>query len=166
MSSSKKLTCKGTLRQVFLCLTPPPLLGFCLGWSSNFVGSESGQIQSVKLLYNMVSNRNRHPQPLPATHCLYILYCETGKGGWEGRVEPARRLERQQFIKLLDDDILFWCLYSSLVNDNGLFLNFLNSVSLLGQGTHVTIYVFETGESSRKKILCTIYCYAIMDKNA
>jgi hypothetical protein len=27
----------------------PPLLGFCLGCSSNFVGSESGQIQSVKL---------------------------------------------------------------------------------------------------------------------
>jgi hypothetical protein len=25
-----------------------PLLGFCLGWSSNFVSSESGQVQSVK----------------------------------------------------------------------------------------------------------------------
>jgi hypothetical protein len=23
------------LRQVFICLRPPPLLGFCLGWSSN-----------------------------------------------------------------------------------------------------------------------------------
>jgi hypothetical protein len=23
------------------CLRPPPLLGFCLGWSSNLVGSES-----------------------------------------------------------------------------------------------------------------------------
>jgi hypothetical protein len=28
----KKLTCKGTLRQVFICLRPPPLVGFCLGW--------------------------------------------------------------------------------------------------------------------------------------
>ncbi len=28
----KKLTCKGTLRQVFICLMPPPLLSFCLGW--------------------------------------------------------------------------------------------------------------------------------------
>jgi hypothetical protein len=28
-----------------------------LGFSTNFVGSESGQIQSVKLLKNMVSNR-------------------------------------------------------------------------------------------------------------
>jgi hypothetical protein len=26
MSSSKKLTCVGTLRQVFICLRPPPLL--------------------------------------------------------------------------------------------------------------------------------------------
>ncbi len=25
----KKLTCRGTLRQVFICLRPPPLLGFC-----------------------------------------------------------------------------------------------------------------------------------------
>jgi hypothetical protein len=53
----KKNFCKGTLRQVFICLRPPPLLDCCLGWSSNFVGSESGQIQSVKLLLNMVSNR-------------------------------------------------------------------------------------------------------------
>jgi hypothetical protein len=38
----KRLTCKGTLRQVFICLRPPPPPGFCLGWSSNFVGSEFG----------------------------------------------------------------------------------------------------------------------------
>jgi hypothetical protein len=38
----KIFTCKGTLRQVFICMRPPPLLGFCLGWCSNFVGSESG----------------------------------------------------------------------------------------------------------------------------
>jgi hypothetical protein len=28
----------------------------------------------------MVSNRTQHPHPLPATHCLYILYFDTGKG--------------------------------------------------------------------------------------
>ena len=39
----KKLTCKGTLGQVFICLRPPPILGFCLGWCSNFVCPESGQ---------------------------------------------------------------------------------------------------------------------------
>jgi hypothetical protein len=31
MSSSKKVIWKGTLRQVFICLKPLPLLGFCLG---------------------------------------------------------------------------------------------------------------------------------------
>jgi hypothetical protein len=41
----KKVTWNGTLLQVFICLRPPTLLGFCLGWSSNFVGFESGQIQ-------------------------------------------------------------------------------------------------------------------------
>jgi hypothetical protein len=38
----KKLTCKETLRPVFICQRPPPLLDFCLGWCRNFVGSESG----------------------------------------------------------------------------------------------------------------------------
>jgi hypothetical protein len=36
----KKLTCKLTLRQVFICLCP-------LGWSTNFEGSESDQIQCI-----------------------------------------------------------------------------------------------------------------------
>jgi hypothetical protein len=52
---------------------PPPLLGFCLGWCSNFVGSEPGQKQRVKLLQDMVSNTTQHPHHLLATHCLYIL---------------------------------------------------------------------------------------------
>jgi hypothetical protein len=52
-TSSKKLTCKGTLRQVFICMR----LGFCLGCSSKLLGSESCQIQRVKLLQNMVSNQ-------------------------------------------------------------------------------------------------------------
>jgi hypothetical protein len=48
-----------------------PLLGFCLGWSSNFVGSESGQIRNVKLLLNMVSNRTQHPLS-PPSHTLSV----------------------------------------------------------------------------------------------
>jgi hypothetical protein len=56
MSSSKKFTCKGTLRLLllFICLRSPPLLGFCLGWSGNFEGSASGQFQSVKLMHNTI----------------------------------------------------------------------------------------------------------------
>ncbi len=82
MSSSKKFTCKGTLRQVFICLRPPPLLGFRLGLSSNFVGSESGQIQSVKLLQNMVSNTTQQPPPVPNhTLSVCVLWHREGEGG-------------------------------------------------------------------------------------
>ncbi len=65
MQHLQKLSCKGTLRQVFICLRPPLLLSFCLGRSSNFVGSEYGQIQSVKL-QNIVTNRSQHPPPPPS----------------------------------------------------------------------------------------------------
>jgi hypothetical protein len=67
----KKVTCKGTLRQVFICLRPPPLLGCCLGLSCNFAGSDSGQIECVKLLRNMVSNRTQQPPPTPS-HTLSV----------------------------------------------------------------------------------------------
>jgi hypothetical protein len=48
----------------------------------------------------MVSNMTQHPHPLPATHYLYKLYFDTGKGEGVGRVKPERRLEGQQFLKL------------------------------------------------------------------
>ena len=65
---------------VYLSEAPPPLLGVCVGWSSNFVGSESGQIQSDKIMQKMFSNMTQHPHPIPAKHCLHILYFDTGKG--------------------------------------------------------------------------------------
>ncbi len=71
MLSSEKLTCKGTLRQVAICLRPLPLLSFCFRLSSNFVGSEFGQIQSVGLLQTMVTNRTQHPPPSPS-HTLSV----------------------------------------------------------------------------------------------
>jgi hypothetical protein len=81
----KKLTCTGTLcGRYFVCLRPPPLLGFYLGWSSDVVGSESGQIQSVKFLQNKVSNTTH-------THCIckYVQYTShTEKVGRGARVEP------------------------------------------------------------------------------
>ncbi len=90
----KKLTCKGTLRQVFICLRPPPLLGFCLGWSSNFAGSETGQIQTVKVLQNMVSNRTTCLPPLHTVYVHTISYSHREGGG--GVVEPERRGEGRQ----------------------------------------------------------------------
>jgi hypothetical protein len=80
----KKFNCIGTLRQMLICLRPPTLLGYCLGWSSNFVVSESGQIQSVKLLQNMVQQDSNPPptpsQPLTVCTCIYCTLTQ-GRGG-------------------------------------------------------------------------------------
>jgi hypothetical protein len=72
---------------------------FCSGWCSKFVGSESGQKQSVKLLQKMVYNTTQHPPPPhpTATHCLYILYVYFGKGGGVGEVRA--KVEGQQFTR-------------------------------------------------------------------
>ncbi len=57
------------------------LLVICLGWCSNFVGSESGQKQSVKLQQNMVYSTIQHPHP-SHTHCPYIQCTfSLGRGG-------------------------------------------------------------------------------------
>ncbi len=88
-SKDTKAKCRHLKKWVFaagvhLSKAPYPY-SFCLGWSSNFVGSESGQIQSVKLLRNMVSQQDStHPPPSqPHTVCTYIRYFDTEKGGRE-----------------------------------------------------------------------------------
>jgi hypothetical protein len=69
MSSSKKLTCKGV--NLFEASSPPRFLFVVV---SNFVGSESSQIQSVKLLQNMFSNRTQHAPPPPSqTLSIYTV---------------------------------------------------------------------------------------------
>ncbi len=122
----KKLTCKGTLRQVFICLRFSPLRVF-LGWSSNLVGSQSDQIQSVKLMQNMLSNRTPYPPP-PHTHCMriygtvYLFTQERGEGGesWTREKIRGATVHRARSkiptwptvspVYFLDDDILLWCL--------------------------------------------------------
>jgi hypothetical protein len=59
------MTCKGTLRQVFVSLRPLPLPRFLFGMEEQFLGFEYGQKQSDKLLQNRVSNTTEHPHPLP-----------------------------------------------------------------------------------------------------
>ncbi len=81
MSTYKKLTYKGFLRQVFIC----PLLGFCLRLSSNFVSAESGQVLSVKLLQNMVCNRTQHPPASSQQHTVCI-YCTLTQGRRAGEI--------------------------------------------------------------------------------
>ncbi len=76
----KKFTCIGTLRQVFICLRHPTLLGYCLGWSSNFVG--------VQLLQNMAQQDSTPPPPTlsqPLTVCtnvhVYTVLWHREEGG-------------------------------------------------------------------------------------
>jgi hypothetical protein len=82
--------------------TPIPKYGlywcFCLGWCSNFVGSESGHKQSVKLLQNMVYNT---PQLPPHRHILYVYF---GKGGGMGEVRE--KVEGQQFTRGVENTLL------------------------------------------------------------
>ncbi len=65
-----KLTCKGTLRQVFICLRPPPIV---------LTPPPSHTVYCIR---------------------IYSILIHTGKGGRGGRDEPERRLEGQQFTKL------------------------------------------------------------------
>jgi hypothetical protein len=71
-----------TLRQVFICQRPPPILGFCLG--------SVGFLLVLNLVRNRVLNSCRrwsptqlnNPPPLPATYCQCILCTLTlGRGG-------------------------------------------------------------------------------------
>ncbi len=83
MSSSKKIyLLRYFAAGVHLSEAPSSYMySICLGWSGNFVGSESGPIQSVKLLQNMVSNRaERPPSPQPHTVCIYCTLTQ-GMGG-------------------------------------------------------------------------------------
>jgi hypothetical protein len=63
-----------------------------LGWQGNFVGSESGQNQIVKLLQNMVSNTTNTPPPPPSQTLSVFMYCTLTLGRGVGG-EPERRLE-------------------------------------------------------------------------
>jgi hypothetical protein len=51
--------------------------------STNFAGSESGQIQRVKHLQNIVFNRT---QPPPQPHTV-LIYCTFTQGRWVGELK-------------------------------------------------------------------------------
>jgi hypothetical protein len=80
MSLSKKTVPeRDSAAGVYLSETPSPPR-FLFGVVKQFLGSESGQIQSVKLVQNMISNTTQHPPP-PSSHTLSILYFDFGRGG-------------------------------------------------------------------------------------
>ncbi len=68
---------------------------FCLGWWSNFVGSESGQKQSLKLVQNIWSTAqfNTPPHPPPPNNHTLSLEVEGG--------EVREKVERQQHTSIV-----------------------------------------------------------------
>jgi hypothetical protein len=63
---------------------------FLFGVVYQFVGSESGQKESVKLLQNMFYNTTQHPAtPQPHTVCIYYTFT-LGRGGGEVREKVVR----------------------------------------------------------------------------
>jgi hypothetical protein len=64
------------------------------GVVKQFVDSESGQKQSVKLLQNMVYSTIQPPPPPPETHCLYILYIKFGKEGGGPREDRGTKVHK------------------------------------------------------------------------
>jgi hypothetical protein len=79
------------------------LLVICLGWCDNFVGSESGQKQSVKLLQNMVYITIQHPPPPPQSHTLavYTVHFSLGRGGID-----QREVEGQQYTSIVPSSMV------------------------------------------------------------
>jgi hypothetical protein len=79
MSLSKKLTCKGNLRQVIS--VRGPLSSWVFVWG----GLEILLVLNLKLLQNMFSNRTSYsPPPLPYTLHTYIQYTYSHREGGRG----------------------------------------------------------------------------------
>jgi hypothetical protein len=98
---------------MLICLRPPPLLVFCLGWCSNFVGSVSGHIQSVKILQNMVSNRTPNLPPLHTVNVYTVYLFTQGRGG------PEIRLEGQHYLQnWVEDNNMTDCTYLQSINSD------------------------------------------------
>jgi hypothetical protein len=95
--SSSKVTWRGTLRQLFICLRPPPHLGFWLGVVEQFCRFRICSNTSTKCKTPTVyALQHLIPPYTPYTY-LYTIHIpvliRTRKGG---SVEPERRGEGQQ----------------------------------------------------------------------
>jgi hypothetical protein len=74
------------------------LLVILFGVVKHFVGSESGQKQSVKFQQNMVYNTFQHPPPHNHTLSVYCTFC-LGRG--EGGREVREKVEGQQYTSIV-----------------------------------------------------------------
>jgi hypothetical protein len=99
----------GTLYMYLLCAPIPKCRlywSFLFGWCSNFVGSESGQKKSVKLLQNMVYDTTQHHPPQRHTLSVYSV-----RLFWEGG-EVREKVEGQQYTRGVKNTNLADCISS------------------------------------------------------
>jgi hypothetical protein len=104
MYSSKKITCKGTLRQVFICLscTPPPLHNVQYTYMYLFtLRRGGGRVQPKKSLERQHFTKMGRKKNM--SECISSL---------SNLINTNRKVPLQ--VIFLDDDILLWCPY--LVN--------------------------------------------------
>ncbi len=78
------------------------LLVIFVGWWRKFVGSESDQKQSVKLLQDMVYSTIQHPPPPLHSHTLSVY---TVHLVWEGGGEVREKVEGQQYTSICSSSI-------------------------------------------------------------
>ncbi len=92
MSSSKKVTWKGTLRDSFyLSEAPSPPIFFVLELSSNFVGSDSGQIHTVQC-------KTPYAIYAPMIHLAPCIMFWMRAYTLRGQVRGGRALEIETFL--------------------------------------------------------------------
>jgi hypothetical protein len=88
---------------------------FLFGVVEHFCRSKCGQKQSVKLLQNMVYNTTQHPLPppphTPQPHTVFI-YCTLLWEGVGGVGEAREKVERQQFIRGVENTNMTDCISS------------------------------------------------------
>ncbi len=138
------------------------LLVFCLGWCSNFFGSESGQTQRVKLLQNMVYITTQHPHthgvptpmgctPQPHTACLHILYVllwEGGRGG--GGQREVRGATVHKKIRKYQHDWLYLQSINSIKHRQRRHLGFC--VFIVTSSMHKNLHYVEWETATRKLV--------------
>ncbi len=93
----KKLTCKGALRHVFICLRPPP-----------FLLVRKRVLQYTPAEYGLQNNST----PLPPPPVQYILYFDFGKGGRGGGGETERRFEGNSSHSWVENTNRTDCIFS------------------------------------------------------
>ncbi len=134
MSSSKKVTWKGTSRQVLIFLRPPPLLGFwqfCSFWIWSDTECKTHAEYGLQ-------HDSTYPHPLPVTHCLFLLYFDNREGGRSNQREGERGKQGRVQITKLDGENTNMTEFKQEIG----YLQSINSEKHLPQKVPLQVHLF------------------------